>query len=138
MKQFHDARDRVFRFLGEEFGCRITERRDTHNVDWVRYENGTTAMEVVRDPHQPGIIVSFHVLGTPPASAVASPLPRHFYLDNLLELYDGRPLIGDPWASDFDLALAPFAAAVRQYATEILRGDFRQLPKIQKIIERHQ
>jgi len=137
---------KIFQFLEDEFGFQIVaSEQDLYGMD-ITYQNSTTAIEIRFEPRENRIFILLMRL-------IKGELPNYpifiknesevnsFYLDDLIDLKTPSSKVkqkkfGD-WLTSQDLEniLIKYATVLKQYGTDILRGDFKVFSKLEKIVK---
>ncbi len=119
-----------FRFLQDNFGCRLVDAKESVYEASVTYTNATTGVEITFDPRENYILVSLiRLIGGEVVPYHVAP-HNWLYLHELLEARAPSTVIhgkkhGD-WMTgpDMERILSEYADALRRYGDDILRGDF--------------
>lgn len=140
----------IFKFLEENFGCIITEVKHEFYGTFVTYRNPTTFVEVSIEPREGGVFV--HV-----GRLIDGKIPEYpihiepdtkldaFYLDDIIDLRAPSSKIEQPSTEVFfkprnlkkiEHVLTEYARALRQYAVDILKGDFRVFTHLDMIVKK--
>jgi hypothetical protein len=135
-----------FRFLEEEFGFSRRSSERTRYGSHIAYTNETTSVRVSLEPREGGIFVELSRLvdGEVPSAPViieSDSVLNSFDLDDVLLLRLGPPgeALGAPSAftvDEIEAELDTYATALRDYASDILRGDFELFPRLESLVKR--
>lgn len=163
-ESFFQFCDKYFRFLIEEFGCRIVGKKPDSFGGEVTYRNATTAVNVRYEQreHYVFILLCRLVRGKIPQEPIfVHPKTKlySFYLDDLFTIRSPdtkirRKPFGDkipdlalkeliqaytsePFTErDLEHMIKTYAAGLQRYAADILRGDFAIFPELDKIVKK--
>ena len=136
-----------FRFLEDQFGCKVSCESDRYGT-YVTYQNLTTAIRIALEPREGGVFSCRLIRlidGTiPPVPIFIKPdTPLHgFYVEYLLDLRASsckryRPTIEELYKpTTYKKILTQYAYAVKRYAIDILCGDFRIFDELEKVVKK--
>lgn len=141
-EQFKQSTTDAFGFLIAEYGCTGPYVEESATWRVVAYKNATTGVEVVLDARANGIFVYLSRL-------VNDKIPHHFdaptdrfLLDSIIALrsplaeVQNRHSGGWLTSQDVKRAVAQYAAALRQYADDVLRGNFTVFDQLAERVDR--
>ena len=146
-KLFFRAAKKSFRFLVDEFQCRVTSEASDAWGDELTYQNSTTAVNIRYEPREKYVFILLCRL-------VGGKVPEHpgvvhpdtdlnrYGLDDLLKLRAPALKIlkkefGVPFTErNLRTMVETYARGVRNYAADILHGDFSIFPELEKIVKR--
>jgi len=131
---------KAFRFLIDEFQCRLTSKKSDAWGAELTYQNDTTAVNVRYEPREQFVFVLLCRL-------INGKMPAYdsfdsFGLSDLLTLRAPELKIRKRSAperfteNDLRHMVITFARGVRGHATDILHGDFSIFPELEKIVKR--
>ena len=152
MKQFEEHCRRIFKpVLEVKFGSKIVAIEHGDYGDLINYQNETTGITIYNEPRD-GIFVSLSRLvdGKIPEYPLQiktdTPL-NTYYLEDIISFNTSKKSIGKKiknylrklnFPLKFDLAktLTRYATELEEYAVDILDGDFKDFPELEKIVKR--
>ena len=152
MKQFEEHCRRIFKpVLEVKFGSKIVAIEHGDYGDLINYQNETTGITIYNEPRD-GIFVSLSrlvdgkILEYPLQIKTDTPL-NTYYLEDIISFNTSKKSIGKKiknylrklnFPLKFDLAktLTRYATELEEYAVDILDGDFKDFPELEKIVKR--
>ena len=152
MKQFEEHCRRIFKpVLEVKFGSKIVKIEHGDYGELIKYQNETTGTTIYNEPRD-GIFVSLSRLvnGKIPEYPIhieAGTILNSFDLEDIISLRTAKKNIkiklksylrklNFPFKFDLEKALTRYAADLEEYAADILSGDFKDFPELEKIVKR--
>jgi hypothetical protein len=147
LDEFFKIGEKEFQFLVDEFGCKKRANKTDVGVYRLRYENGTTKIEIGLEWRDQYVYV---LLGRREEKKAkdARRLPRPedellaFNLEDLLKLRTGKYAIDQDrfgkalTRKDIKEILSTYARGLREHAADVLQGDFTVFPELEKIVRK--
>lgn len=143
---FFKIGEKEFQFLVDEFGFKKRANKTDVEVYRLRYENGTTKVEIGFEWRDQYVYV---LLGRrEKKSKDAGRLPRPedelvaFNLEDLLQVRTGKYGVDQErfgkalTRKDIKEILSTYARGVREHAADVLQGDFTVFPELEKIVRK--
>ncbi len=130
-----------FRYLAA-YGCELTSIEEDRYLVEITYKNQTTGIKVSFEIRENDIFIYLIQLINGEIPAYLDAPSRWFYLDNVVKLKSPsttlpRKEFGD-WLTpdDIDHILTVYAVTLKEYAEDVLRGDFSVFAELAKQINR--
>jgi len=137
-KRFEKLCYDVFQFLIDEFGFKVVVTEWDPFGTEIEYRNQTTSINIRFEPREYRVFVFFSQLVNNRSPEYADAM-NGFYLDDLIELRSPSPRVEQKFHEAFtprklERILWQYATALRQHATDILKGDFRVFTTLAQIV----
>jgi len=138
-----------FHFLSDEFGFKHVKTETDIYSCVITYKNKTTAIEISLEQYNmPGVWVLIYRLidgEIPEYAAVTRPetVINSFYLPDIVSLRSSSSIsdkeikdILHPKRKELEVVLEKYAKSLKKYAPDILQGDFKIFPQLEKIVKK--
>ena len=152
MKQFEEHCRRIFKpVLEDKFGLKIITIEHGDYGDLINYQNETTGITIYNEPRDGIFVTLFRLIdGKMPEHPIhieADTILNSFDLEDIISFNTSKKNIGKKIKNyirklnlplKFDLAktLTRYATDLEEHAADILNGDFKDFPELEKIVKR--
>jgi len=152
MKQFEEHCRRIFKPVLEiKFGSKIVAVEHGDYGELINYQNETTGTTIYNEPRD-GIFVSLSRLvhgkiPEYPLQIEANTPLNTYYLEDIISFNTSKKNFGKkiinylrklnfPLKFDLEKTLTRYATDLEEHAADILNGDFKDFPDLEKIVKR--